>query len=336
MSIPRRRPDLSSDTPPDRPPIWVNGRQRPSFDLRAYGAYSLIATRAALGPALVRFSTATAGLQVRVAGGAYAVNTERLGRAADYLPKRSQISAGIGGVAGLVQDAARIVDPLPAQEESLAAYDALWRSRPVPNSGRLRGVDLDQAQADPGLHALRHDQPLRPRRPVRPTVVSEAAPDVPAVTPDLAPLAKGVRDTLLPVAAPAIIAPATAPAASAPFPSPDSDTLLAIRDLMGAAGRDDTVPGDPIPGDPPLHHVDLVRATPTGANMAPPVPVPTHAPRPHRPMPAWAKLVLRHMRHASAFVLAWGLTGLVMPVGLVKAAMAHLEGRDLRDLVQDP
>jgi hypothetical protein len=307
MSSPRPRPDLSSASPPERPPIWVNGRQRPSFDVKAYGAYSLIATRAALGPALTRASNATQRLQARLLAGAFPIKTERLGKVAAYLPTRSGIAATVGGIAATLQDAAKVVQPPPPPVESLAAYDALWRARKVPASGRLRGVDIDAAQSDPDLRALRNDAPLRPTRPVRPVLVHSA------------PLAAVPEPVAVPAISVATSAPTLAPAAA------EQDPLLAIRNMLNdPAPEPETAPAI---APPPL--VTGTAPPAVGASVPPP-------PRIRRPLPAWTKPIFRALRRAAAFAIGWGLTVVAMPIGLTKAAIAHFEGRDLRDLVEDP
>lgn len=320
MSVQRPRPDLSSDTTPERPPIWINGRQRPAFNLRAYAAYSLMVTRAGLGPVLMRASGATTAFQRRIAAGAFPVATEKLGRAAQYLPTRSGIGATIGGVAGLISQAGQIVAPPPLVAESLAAYDALWRSRPMPSSGRLRGVDLDRVLSDPELDALRTAHPLRPRRADR--QVAETGPhdrDAPFSTRQHPP--EKVTDNAVPSVG--TLAPASGQPllVSAENAAPGQDTLLAIRDLINAAAPVDA-PAVPKAGQP----------APQTAT-APPQQPPTA--RPRRPLPEWAKTGLRQLARAVAFALAWTLTVLALPYGLVKAAIAHLDGRDLLDLVED-
>lgn len=302
MPTPRPRSDPGSASTPDRPPIWVNGQQRPAFNIAAFGAYSLIATRAALGPALLRLSGATRGFQARIAAGAYPVNTAWLGRAADYLPRRDSIAATVGGLALIAGDAAEVVQPTPPPPESLAAYDALWRARKAPTSGRLRGVDLDEAQADPDLHALRNDQPLRPLRPTRPVLV-HTAPDVASIP---SPLVTAPEPTPMPTLE----------------PEPEQATLLAIRNMLSA----------PAPEPEP----DLVHpATPSqrDAASAPRTAAAKAAPQ---PLPAWTKPILAALRRGVAFTLGWALIIGAMPLGLTKAAIAYLEGRDLRDLVEDP
>jgi hypothetical protein len=311
MSSPRPRPDLSSASPPERPPIWVNGQQRPSFDVRAYGAYSLIATRAVLGPALTRASASTHRLQARLLAGAFPINTERLGRAAAYLPTRSGIAATIGGIAVTVKDAAQVVSPPPPPEESLAAYDALWRARKAPSPGRLRGVDLEDVQSDPDLRALRDDLPRRPTRPIRPVLVhTSPAPAMP-----------------LP-AMPLPVVEADPPVAKtlALEPEPEQATLLAIRSML-------TDPGPDAEAMRPA--IAQQRLDPFAPAIAASTPAQTK-PRVRKPLPAWTKPILTAMRRAAAFTIAWTLIVLAMPIGLTKAAIAHFEGRDLRDLVEDP
>ncbi len=307
MPTPRPRPHPGSAPTPDRPPIWVNGQQRPSFNIAAYGAYSLIATRAALGPALLRLSGATRGLQARIAAGAYPVNTARLGRAADYLPRRDSIAATVGGLARIAGDAAEVVQPTPPPPESLAAYDALWRARKAPASGRLRGLDLDEAQADPDLHALRNDQPLRPLRPTRPVLVSTAP-----VTASPAPASS-------PVAAPE---PAPIPTLE---PEPELATLLAIRNMLSAPAPE---PGPELVRPPAAPFLsEAVSARPAAA---------TAVPQPRKWLPTWTTPIFAALRRGTAFAIGWALIILAMPLGLTRAAIAHLEGRDLRDLVEDP
>ncbi len=317
MSTPRPHSDPSSTAPNDRPPIWVNGRQRPSFDLRAYGAYSVIATRAALGPALVRVSGSATGLQAKILAGAFAIKTQRLGRAAAYLPTRPGIAATIGSLATLLQETASVVSPSPPPPESLEAYDALWRSRKPPASGRLRGVSLDEVRFDPDLSALRADLPLRPQRPVRPIVVVKEMTEPTPVVPE--PPDAPVVLTLAPVA--------TAPLVPAPAPAPEEATLLAIRDLILDA---DAI----VPTTTPAPAAAATVAT-AAAGAAPTAPIAPPRIKPRKPLPAWTKPVFRHLRQGTAFGLAWVLIVAAMPIGLVKAGIAHLDGRDLRDLVLD-
>ncbi len=302
MSSPRPRPDPSLASSPERPAIWVNGQQRPSFDIKAYGAYSLIATRAALGPALTRVSTSTHGLQARLLAGAYPINTERLGKVAAYLPTRVVIAATVGGIAVTLRSAADVVSPPPPPEESLAAYDALWRTRKA--SGRLRGVDLDAVQSDPALRALRDDAPLRPTRPVRPVLVhTSPAPPPPAVPVQVAVAA-------LPVARQA---------------AAEQATLLAIRNML----NDPAPEPEPVPFVFPPRHVAPATPLPAGTGTLP-------APRIRKPLPTWTRPIFTALRRAAAFAIGWGLIIAAMPIGLTKAAIAHFEGRDLRDLVEDP
>ena len=299
MSTPRPRPDLGSASRPDRPPIWVNGQQRPSFDVKAYGAYSLISTRAVLGPALMRLSASTQGLKVRLLAGAFPVNTERLGRAAAYLPTRGGIAATVGGIAGTLRDAGDVVCPPPPPEESLAAYDTLWRARKATASGRLRGVELDDVRSDPELRALRDDLPRRPTRPVRPILVhTSPAPTAPMAAPPMDP-----------------------PPIKAPDPEPEQATLLAIRSMLS----------DPGPEPAPQTAAETAPDPLAPATAAAPA-----APRMRKPLPAWTRPMFGTMRRATAFVIAWGLIVVAMPIGLTKAAIAHFEGRDLRDLIEDP
>lgn len=311
MSSPRPRPDPSSASPPDRPPIWVNGQQRPSFDFKAYGAYSLIATRAALGPALNRASNATQGLQARLLAGAFPINTERLGKAAAYLPTRSGIAATVGGIAATLKDAAEVVQPPPPPVESLAAYDALWRARKVPASGRLRGVDLDAVQSDPDLRALRDDAPLRPTRPVRPVLVHTSPAPTPEPVPAAGPLPVVEVEPLITKAA---------------EPEPEQATLLAIRSMLS-----DPIP-EPEPVPLPAPQPQPAPYSPASAAKA----TPPATPRIRKPLPAWTKPIFGALRRGAAFAIGWGLTVVAMPIGLTKAAIAHFEGRDLRDLVEDP
>jgi hypothetical protein len=317
----RTRHDPAPDASPDRPPIWVTGRQRPSFDLRAYGAYSLIATRAALGPGLIRMADRTAKFQGHIAGGAYAIDTTRLGKAAAYLPTRPGIVATIGGVSAILQDAAQVVLPAPAIPESLEAYDALWRSRPVPASGRLRGVDFDKASSDPALDALRQAAPLRPRRMLRDVTPQDPGPQVA----DVSPMALHEAPAPAPVA-PAMVAPELV--SSAPMPAtpavPEDDPLFAIRDIMAQV--------EPIERATPARPKPTVVAT---ASTPPDPATPQKTDRTRKPLPGWTKPVLRLTHRASVLTLAWTLTAVAMPIGLVKAVLAHLDGRDLRDLVED-
>lgn len=133
MSLTRRPPVVSqgSRPVPARPELWVEGHQRPRFDLKAFARVSVALSRETVGPAL----SVMAGMFRHAAGqmaqnriGPRLATTGRLGRA---LPRKERLAGGLTGIACLTNAAAEIAvppEPLPVPP----AYPDLLRPPSVP------------------------------------------------------------------------------------------------------------------------------------------------------------------------------------------------------------
>lgn len=133
MSSPQRNKSASPD--PSRPKIWVEGRQQPPFDPRAWARVSLLLTRRALAPVLSRAATATDAFGQRVRSGALRPNLAWLGRAARFVPSHLTVGSLIIGTAALIATARETVDPTPV---AAPAYPNLIRPDFAPRTALPR------------------------------------------------------------------------------------------------------------------------------------------------------------------------------------------------------
>lgn len=112
--------------------------------------------------------------------------------------------------------------------------------------------------------------------------------------------------------------PATRPAGLADF---DAPTLAAIRALIDDMRVPEPVtpqrPAPPPPPQPPSGRVLLTQGVP----LTPPEPKP----------PTLVERLAGQARRCAAGLIAGTVTLVVLPVGLVKAVLLHLNGNDLRD-----
>lgn len=258
------RPSLK-DPVPDRPPIWVDGRQQPKFHVRAWAMVGTEIARRSLAPRLGRASIRLAGFGATVASGRYSPATGWMGRAERFVPSRLQVGAGVCALAARVAEAGKILMPDPTPPEPLAYPDLIHRpARPVPA----------QPLPNPPL-------PVRSLR-VEPTplVPLSLAADNPSVarTDQGEPALAAIRALIH--AVPDLPAEAEAPA---PIPP----AARSVDELI-------------VPPRPTLGRRLLARAS--------------HLARP----------VLAH-------AIAWSCLVLVLPVGLARAGLYHLNGGDLRE-----
>ena len=96
----------------ERPAIWIDGRQQPKFDLRAWAGVGHDMARRWLVPHL---ETTSARLSVwggQIAAGRYRDAIDRLGRVERVLPSRHLVGAAVAGLAARVADARLILDPV--------------------------------------------------------------------------------------------------------------------------------------------------------------------------------------------------------------------------------
>ncbi len=271
MSIVRRPVALSqaARTAQAQPELWVEGSQKPRFDIKAFALVSLALSREAAGPALIWSAGMTKAGAARIARNRIGPRLGAMGRLGRALPTREGVATGFVGLAGLMVAAADVAVPPP----------------PAPEPEQP-----DLFRFAPPIHIPRRAQP-RLQDPVpRPLVVLE--------TPE-----------------PLVVSPSDA--------DTDAPTLAAIRAMIAdlrqtdpvAARRIDANAAEPVV--PPTRSSLLISA----------VPLTPQEPRP----PTLLDRAKTHLFHAGAVVLGWTVTVLALPVGTTRAAVAHLNGQDLRE-----
>lgn len=157
-------PDGAAQAAP-RPPIWVDGRQAPAFDLRAYAEAGMLLTRDAAETALIWLSSEASALSARVERQDWSAVLSRLGRLGRALPGPDRTSAALDRSALHAQAARRLLFGLPDPVEA----------------------------APPATATVPAQPPVTPQRPSR----REAAPEPMALADAL------IAAALEPVAAPA-------------------------------------------------------------------------------------------------------------------------------------
>jgi len=274
MSIVRRPATVSQAARPSRalPELWVEGSQKPRFDLRAFGSVSLALARAAASPALIWSAGMTEAGAARIARNRIGPRLAAMGRVGRALPAREGVSSGFVALAALLSAAADIaVPPPPAPEPE---QPDLFRSA-LP------------------VHIPRRPQPRLP----------DPVPSDPVVM--------EIRDDL---------------AAKSPDPDTDAPTLAAIRAMIADLRQTD-------PASP--RRIDARAAEPVPPQTRSSLLISTVPLTPQEPRPlTLLDRAKTQLFHASAVVLGWTVTVLALPVGATRAAIAHLNGENLRDWAQ--
>ncbi|MEO8241260.1 MAG: hypothetical protein ABI832_03055 [bacterium] len=200
----------------ERPKIWVDGRQRPRFDVKAYLTVSLAISRRDLKPEVVEAADRLQAFGRSVAVGERRLNVARLGKFARIVPSHQRVGRSLQIWSRWVRAAGDLVLPQAVPEDPIA-YPNLIRpsfsTRPaVPQEvpeARRPPIAVVKPVEEPTLHAI--------RSAIGPTVqaVSSAPPlpDDPLLdladltTAEPGPLGRGMAWTLaavmLPFALPA-------------------------------------------------------------------------------------------------------------------------------------
>jgi hypothetical protein len=320
---PKSEPRTSS---PNRPPIWVTGSQKPPFDARAFGAYAMVIARDGAGPLFARLGQATDSLASEVGRGRWKVPVARLGKGERFVPSYQRVGLAVGVVGAAIRTAGLQIQPPKVASGPDPAIAAMWQRRMSNLDNSLRAPEREAAwRQDPELRALRDGAPLRPTRPVRPqTTLADATRSdgnlALAEAPATAPVLTQPPEPALPELH---LVPETPPPAPMTEDS-DPGTLAAIRSMMSDAA--DTAAAAPLSQaddlPPPLAEVRKAARAPA----VPPGP---------KPVPVWRRQVNRLAWTASTHALTWTGIGLALPYGATKALIAHLEGRDLKELLAE-
>ena len=157
----RKSPDDEPEGTLSRPPIWVEGRQRPRFDLTAFLHVATALARRDLVPAMDDASARLAVLGRRVQGGELRLT---LPRALRLLPPHQRVGAAILGLHGLFGTARQmIVARAPADPP--VAYPGLVRRPSAPVLVVSEPAHETRSHVEPTLHAIRtaiHSLPHEP------------------------------------------------------------------------------------------------------------------------------------------------------------------------------
>lgn len=172
-------PRLSRETPPataDRPAIWIEGRQQPKFDLRAWAGVGHAMARRWLVPHLQTGSVRLSVWGDQIAAGRYQAAAERLGRVGQNLPSRRVVGGAVTGLSARLADAKLILDPAQTQSAPLAYPDMIRASEPAKPQATAATISPRPAPAphaaelEPTLSAIRAvlrglpaEEPARPQ-----------------------------------------------------------------------------------------------------------------------------------------------------------------------------
>jgi hypothetical protein len=191
MANPNRGPNSRATGPDDadpmaRPQIWVEGRQQPRFNFRAWAGVSLTMTRRRLAPALSAGAARVEAYGRSVLRGERIPNLAWTGRAQKFIPSHESVGGFIAATGRFLADAREVVLPLPKPAEPIA-YPNLIRpdfsSRPH-RQAFAAAPEQPPAATEPALSAIRSliddagDD--APARPARESVLPELARPEPA------------------------------------------------------------------------------------------------------------------------------------------------------------
>ncbi len=124
-----------------QPKIWVDGRQRPRFDVAAFGAVSLCSAKRSLAPHMQDCAARLALLADKIAQGEFRLNFEWAGRAKRFLPSARQVANAAQGLCHLMTIGSAALLPPAAAPETIA-YPNLIRPSVPPDPGAADALDL--------------------------------------------------------------------------------------------------------------------------------------------------------------------------------------------------
>jgi hypothetical protein len=159
----RPRPGKAED--PDRPKIWVEGGQRPSFDLRAFGRAGLYLARTGVAPLLAWSARQARHGAVRVRDGAGRLPADKLGRMARFVPSHLRVAGWVKNGAAVLAHASANADPEVQRGNALVAEiePHLWEdAAPQPLAAQ---PSAPQPVAEPAVPAS-PDRSLQETEPV--------------------------------------------------------------------------------------------------------------------------------------------------------------------------
>jgi hypothetical protein len=132
-----------------QPRIWVEGQQRPRFDIPAYMAVSVAIARRDLGPEMDDAAGRLQRFGQRVSHGEIKAHMAWAGRAAHVVPSHRRVGRWLLALSALFSDTRDLLAP-PVLPDAELAYPNLVRG-----SLPLHEADAPKPAAEPTLHAIR-------------------------------------------------------------------------------------------------------------------------------------------------------------------------------------
>ena len=144
----------------ERPEIWIEGRQRPRFDLRAYAATALGMAKRDLPPEILDAEGRLRGFGQRVVTGELRPDLAWMGRLQNAVPSHQRVGGWLLGLASLFADTRALL--LPGEEkDAVLAHPNLLRGRVSLSEVKpsrppeIPGAQRPRSTVEPTLHAIR-------------------------------------------------------------------------------------------------------------------------------------------------------------------------------------
>ena len=160
MTMPERSKRFQfSDAPQgaQRPKIWVEGHQRPNFNLKAYVVVALGMAKRGLAPEILDAEERLTRLGLRVANGELRANLDWAGRAQRVVPSHQTVGRLVTGLAAMFAGARMLLAPVEAEGAEPARLGVGRRQvLPLPTSAAdIPAPRPSMPDSEPTLHAIR-------------------------------------------------------------------------------------------------------------------------------------------------------------------------------------
>lgn len=278
-----------------RPSIWIEGQQNPRFEARAFALASVQFARADLARLLARTAVSGQDFGAKIASGRWRLPPERWGRTGRYLPSVESTGAAISFAAEVLAGAGMSVS---VQSEAVEPHPISLPGRIEARSARLSPSPAEKPAATP----------MRPVRP-QPKATMARPIKVPMAEP---PPSNASDDEL------AAIRFMIASAEAGPKPHPQNRRIAVDADAYLPTPRTQPPPFDEVPRQQSKAGAMLATAGSSALTGLKSLPIKRD----------WVVKAL-------AYPLGYGLLVAAVPVGMVRATLAHLNGQDLRKILAE-
>jgi len=170
-SLPR---DPSASQP--RPTLWVEGSQRPRFDVVAFARVSLVLSRRSARPALDWLAGKMSDAAESVGDNTLGPRLARTGRIGRALPSRGAVAQGLSTMARLLSAAADVALP-PVALAAVAVVPQPAAPLPLPMPARRAIPRIADQSGEARPPTPQPQRPVQSRPRPEATVPSAAAPD---------------------------------------------------------------------------------------------------------------------------------------------------------------